>query len=85
MLETCVKNLAVKGRLIVIGMMSQYASGWAPSTLKAVPEQLLAKSATMTGFFYPHYFRKIKSHLPRLVQAWSEGSLQVSIDSTRFV
>lgn len=85
MLQTCVRSLAVKGRLIVIGMMSQYASGWAPSTQKGVAELLLAKSATMTGFFYPHYFRKIKSHLPRLISAWSQGRLHISIDPTRFV
>ena len=85
MLEVCVRNLAVKGRLIVIGMMSQYASGWAASSMKGLPERLLGKSATMSGFFYPHYFRKIKSHLPRLLQAWAEGRLHIAIDPARFV
>lgn len=32
MFSTCVDALAPKGRLIIIGMMSQYASGWAPSS-----------------------------------------------------
>lgn len=32
MFSTCVDALAPKGVLIIIGMMSQYASGWAPSS-----------------------------------------------------
>lgn len=85
MLQACLRNLAVKGRLVVIGMMSQYASGWKPSSLRGVPELLLAKSATMTGFFYPHHFRHLKAHLRRLMEAWSSGRLHVSVDPTRFV
>ena len=85
MLETCVRNLAVAGRLIVIGMVSQYASGWAASELKGLPEQLLNKSASMTGFFLPHHFRRMRTHLPHLVQAWSSGKLHVSLDPAKFV
>jgi len=32
MFSVCVDALASKGKLIIIGMMSQYASGWAPSS-----------------------------------------------------
>jgi hypothetical protein len=32
MFATCVDALASKGKLIIIGMMSQYSSGWAPSS-----------------------------------------------------
>lgn len=32
MFATCVDALASKGKLIIIGMMSQYCSGWAPSS-----------------------------------------------------
>ena len=31
MFTTCTRALAQGGRLIVIGMMSQYSDGWAPS------------------------------------------------------
>lgn len=31
MVTTCTRALAQNGRLVVIGMMSQYADGWAPS------------------------------------------------------
>lgn len=32
MFSVCVDALAPKGRLLIIGMMSSYASGWAPSS-----------------------------------------------------
>jgi hypothetical protein len=32
MFSTCIDALASQGKLIIIGMMSQYASGWAPSS-----------------------------------------------------
>ncbi|KAK9805373.1 hypothetical protein WJX73_007858 [Symbiochloris irregularis] len=85
MLETCVRALAIKGRLIVIGMVSQYASGWEVSQLRGLPEQLLGKSASVTGFFLPQYFRRMRAHLPRLVEAWGSGRLQVSLDPRKFV
>ena len=31
MFDTCARNLAVGGRLLVIGMMSQYGEGWPAS------------------------------------------------------
>ena len=50
MLATGVHALARGGRLVVIGAVSQYAAGWAPSTLPpGTPELLLWRSATITG------------------------------------
>ena len=37
MFDTCAKNLAVGGRLLVIGMMSQYSEGWPASQVCACP------------------------------------------------
>jgi hypothetical protein len=52
MFEMCVDALAPRGTLIVIGMMSAYASGWPPSSsARGLPERLLWKSATVSGFF----------------------------------
>ena len=50
MLATGVHALARGGRLVVIGAVSQYATGWAPSALPpGTPELLLWRSATITG------------------------------------
>lgn len=47
--QTCLNALAVGGRLVVIGAMSQYQSGWQPSVHRGVNEKLLMKSASVTG------------------------------------
>jgi len=53
MFNTALNALAYKGRLVVIGMMSQYTSGkdggWAVLSHPGLPEKLLNKSATVTG------------------------------------
>ena len=37
MFDTCARNLAVGGRLLVIGMMSQYGEGWPASQVRPQP------------------------------------------------
>lgn len=61
--EVCVNNLAVKGRLIIIGMISGYQDGstWSASSGNinsnlSLSARLLPKSASVRGFFLPHYF-----------------------------
>lgn len=49
MFEIAVNALAKKGRVVIIGMMSQYSSGWKPSENTGLPEKLLWKSATLSG------------------------------------
>lgn len=48
---TCLNALAQKGRLIVIGAMSQYKGpdGWKPMPHRGLPEKVLNKSTTVTG------------------------------------
>lgn len=48
---TCLNALAQKGRLIVIGAMSQYKGpdGWKPMPHLGLPEKVLNKSTTVTG------------------------------------
>jgi NADPH-dependent curcumin reductase CurA len=36
MFTTCSRALAQGGRLVVIGMMSQYSDGWAPSKVRLI-------------------------------------------------
>lgn len=85
MFETCVRALANGGRLIVIGMMSQYSTGWKPSVSKGLMELLLIKSASVRGFFLPHHSRGYKAHLKCLSSMWLQGRLEVSLDPTPFI
>jgi len=89
MFQNAVNSLAPKGRLVIIGMMSQYTENadgsWALKSHKGLPEKLLAKSASLTGFFLPMYSQHFKRHLARLHALVATAQIEVAIDPTRFV
>uniref|UniRef100_A0A7N0UM82 Uncharacterized protein n=1 Tax=Kalanchoe fedtschenkoi TaxID=63787 RepID=A0A7N0UM82_KALFE len=87
MLNICLNALAVYGKLIVIGMISQYQGehGWQPSNYAGLLDKLLAKSQTVAGFFLVQYAPLWQQHLDRLYDLFSTGKLKVLIDSKRFV
>lgn len=84
MFKVCLNALAPRGRLLVIGAMSQYSAGWQPSTHVGLPEKLLKKSASLVGFFLPLYAVHFKRHLQRLQNMVERGKLHVGMDSARF-
>lgn len=87
MLDLCLNALAVYGRLVVIGMISQYQGehGWKPSNYTGLCEKLLAKSQTVAGFFLVQYSQLWIKHLDRLYNLFSSGKLKVAIDPKRFL
>ncbi|KAE9607270.1 putative 15-hydroxyprostaglandin dehydrogenase (NAD(+)) [Lupinus albus] len=87
MLKLCLNALAVQGRLIVIGMISQYQgdSGWTPSNYPGLLEKLLAKSQTVAGFFLVQYGHLWQEHLDKLFNLYSSGKLKVAVDPKKFV
>ena len=84
MFEAAVRCLAPGGRLVVIGMMSQYTAGpegaWALSSSPGLAERLLNKSAAVVGLFVPHHAKHFKRHLARLLQLHAQGKLRVLVD-----
>ncbi|KXZ55591.1 hypothetical protein GPECTOR_2g1141 [Gonium pectorale] len=85
MFEVAVNALAPRGRLVIIGMMSAYGSGWAPGNYPGLAEKLLWKSAAAVGFFLLRYAPLFRTHLTRLVQMWEAGRLRVALDPRVFV
>lgn len=80
--NTCVKNLAIGGRVIIIGFISNYTS----NNFSARPniplyQILLSKSASVRGFFLSHYVRDMPSHFMKLMQLHSSGKLVSTVDS----
>ncbi|KAJ3012964.1 Prostaglandin reductase 3 [Thoreauomyces humboldtii] len=83
MLHDCAACLAVKGRLIVIGSISNYSSdadapgkkatGFGTDSISTV--SLLNKSATVTGFFLPHYTKDYPAALKDMMQAVADKKL----------
>ncbi|XP_014633634.3 prostaglandin reductase-3 [Glycine max] len=87
MLNLCLNALAVHGRLIVIGMISQYQGekGWTPSKYPGLLEKLLAKSQTVSGFFLVQYGHLWQEHLDGLFNLYSTGKLKVAVDPKKFI
>lgn len=86
MFDVALNALAPRGRLVVIGQMSQYAGGWAtPSSHPGLAEKLLWRSASVVGFFLPLHARHFERHTQRLCALLASGQLQSCVDPTPFV
>ncbi|KAI9014987.1 NADPH:quinone reductase [Gaertneriomyces semiglobifer] len=91
MLKTCLGALAVRGRLIVIGSISNYSkeseggnTGFAFGTDAVSTASLLSKSTTVTGFFLGNYMHEIPSALNDLFGLVKAGKLQPLIEMADF-
>ncbi|KAI8822981.1 uncharacterized protein EV422DRAFT_386867 [Fimicolochytrium jonesii] len=101
MLQDCVSCLGQKGRLIVIGSISNYASsesnpedtkgdgkkkvfatGFGEDAVSTVA--LLNKSATVAGFFFPHYAKEYPAALRDLFKFVDEKTLTPVVDMVDF-
>ncbi|PIA46337.1 hypothetical protein AQUCO_01500098v1 [Aquilegia coerulea] len=87
MFDLCLNALAVYGRLIVIGMISQYQGehGWKPLNYTGLCEKILAKSQTVVGFFLVQYSHLWQQHLDSLFQLFASKKLQVNLDPKKFL
>ncbi|XP_058730739.1 uncharacterized protein LOC131602601 [Vicia villosa] len=87
MLKLCLDALAVHGRLIVIGMISQYQGekGWTPSKYPGLCEKLLSKSQAVAGFFLVQYSHMYQEHLDKLYDLYSKAKLKVAVDPKKFI
>jgi len=81
-LEAAVNSLAQKGRLIVIGFISGYrtASGFPAFRGATLPAKLLQKSASVRGFFLPHFLDDYKEALASMMQMLARGQLVCQVD-----
>ena len=82
--DTCVDALARYGRLLSIGFISEYVEGVASVSQPRVYAKLLPKSASVRGFFLPHYAEHFNEHMERLMKLQKSGALHVAIDEKVF-
>ena len=93
MFKACVNNLAVKGRLIIIGAISGYQddAAWDENKITQtkgsvpLPTKLLAKSASIRGFFLNNYTYEAAAHARKLSNLIQSGKLNPGVDPTSFV
>ncbi|XP_005100048.1 prostaglandin reductase-3-like [Aplysia californica] len=85
MFDISVKNLAVKGRLIVIGAISGYENADGLDSTEMISKQPIAalclrKSASIRGFFLLHYVKEFPRHIATLAKQYAEGKIKVNLD-----
>ncbi|XP_052192327.1 uncharacterized protein LOC127801350 isoform X2 [Diospyros lotus] len=87
MFDMCLNALAVYGRLVIIGMISQYQGehGWKPRNYTGLCDKILSKSQTVAGFFLVQYPHLWQHHLDRLFNLYSLGKLKVFVDPKAFL
>ncbi|KAL2537386.1 ARP protein (REF) [Forsythia ovata] len=87
MFNLCLNALANYGRLVVIGMISQYQGehGWTPGNYTGLCEKILNKSQTVAGFFLVQYAHLWQQHLDKLVHLYSLGKLKIAVDPKPFL
>lgn len=80
--DLSVNALANKGRLIVIGFISGYqsASGLQPIMGGTLPAKLLKKSASVRGFFLPHFLSDYGESLTDMMKLFAKGKLVCEVD-----
>ena len=84
MFDTCVDNLAVRGRLIVVGFISEYGQNIEPVLQPRIYHQLLWKAASIRGFLMPMYREYMPEARDRLFALFHSGQIKVAIDPTAF-
>lgn len=82
--DTCVDNLAIRGRLVTIGYISEYALNVEQVLQPRIYHQLMWKAASVRGFLMPHYKEYILEARDRLLNLFYTDKLKVAINSTVF-
>ncbi|XP_060556394.1 prostaglandin reductase-3-like [Ruditapes philippinarum] len=83
MLDTCIDNLAERGRLIIIGYIERYESdkGYEPShTVATLTARLLKISASVRGFYLKNFAEDFVSYVTKQIQYYKEGKLKSFVD-----
>ncbi|MCA0455049.1 MAG: zinc-binding dehydrogenase [Chloroflexi bacterium] len=82
--DTCVENLAVRGRLVIIGYISEYMSQPELVTRPRIYRILLSKSASLRSMFLLHFIRQVPEELVKLIDLYQSGKLKAEVDPTPF-
>lgn len=82
--DTCVNHLAIRGRLVVVGFISEYANNLESVTQPRIYQKLFWKSASVRGFLMPHFSEYAEEARDRLLDLFYSGKLKVTVDPTAF-
>ena len=82
--DSCLKNLAIRGRLIVVGYIAEYGKELEKIIQPRIYQQIFWKAASVRGFLMPLYQEYATEARDRLLDLFYSGKLQVTVDSTQF-
>lgn len=82
--DVCVDNLAVRGRLVVVGFISEYAEQLEVVNQPRIYEKIFWKGASVRGFLMPLYQKYSLEARNRLFDLLESGQIKVAIDSAEF-
>jgi NADPH-dependent curcumin reductase CurA len=82
--DSCLENLAIRGRLVVVGFISEYGKNLEEVTQTRIYRQLFWKAASVRGFLMPLYQEYAVEARDRLLNLFYSGKLKVAIDPTQF-
>lgn len=82
--DTCVDHLAIRGRLVVVGFISEYAKIPQVTPQPRIYHKLFWKAASVRGFLMPHYAEQMVAARDRLLKLFYTDQLRVAIDPTLF-
>ena len=84
MFDTCVENLAVRGRLVVVGFISEYGKTLEQVSQSRIYHKLFWKAASIRGFLMPMYQEYMPEARDRLFHLFHTGQITVAVDPTEF-
>jgi hypothetical protein len=82
--DTCINHLAIRGRLVVVGFISEYANDLESVTQPRIYQKLFWKSASVRGFLMPHFSEYAEEGRDRLLALFYSGTLKVTVDPAIF-
>lgn len=85
MFDTCVDHLAIRGRLVIIGYITEYLDTPEVVSSERIYYKLLGKSASLRSMFLMHFIRQVPEHMAKLLELYNAGQLQAAVDPTEFL
>lgn len=82
--DTCVNHLAVRGRLVVVGFISEYTNDLEYVTQPRIYQKLFWKAASVRGFLMPHFSEYAEEGRDRLLDLFYADKIKVAVDPTVF-
>lgn len=82
--DICVDNLAVRGRLVIVGFISEYLNNFEQVNQQRIYSKIFWKAASVRGFLMPHYAEYIPEARDRLLNLYYSGKIKVTVDPTEF-